>query len=98
MERVRLYYLAGRNVSERGTDANSHIDEVVDTRNMRQVEDMDERPGSGRGEEQKFVIPCAICALSVKFHVQRLGYIRSRSYILYLSVFVAVPILLVLSK
>ena len=64
--------MAGRNVDERGTDANSHIDEVVDTRNMRQVEDMDEWPGSGR-RRAKTVGARAICALSAGFHVQPLG-------------------------
>ena len=34
MERVRLYYLAGRNVGERGTGADGHIDEVVDTEDI----------------------------------------------------------------
>ena len=37
--------------------------------------------------ECKGVDNCAICALSVEFHVQRLGYIRSQSYSLYRYVF-----------
>lgn len=35
------------NVGERGTYADGDIDEVVDTRKMRQVEDTDQWPGSG---------------------------------------------------
>ena len=32
-----------------------------------------------------------ICALSVEYHMRRFGYIRSRSYMLYLYVFNAGP-------
>ena len=39
--------LAGRKVGERGTYADGHIDEVVDTRNICQVENTDEWRGSG---------------------------------------------------
>ena len=51
--------MAGRRVGERGTYADGHIDEMVDTRDIRQVENTDEWRGSGSprgGEEQEFVI------------------------------------------
>ena len=58
MSWIILFALVGRNVGERGTYADGHIDEVVGTRSMRQVEDTDPRRGSGsplRGEEQELV-------------------------------------------
>ena len=33
------------------------------------------------------VADCPVCALSVEYHMQRFGYTRSRSYMLYLYVF-----------
>ena len=56
---IMIFYLADRNVGKRGRYADGDNDEGVDTRNMRQVEDMAEWPGSGsplRGAEQEFVI------------------------------------------
>ena len=56
---IILFYLAGCKARERETYADGYIDEVVDTRYMRQVEDTDEWRGSGspfRGEEQEFII------------------------------------------
>ena len=54
---VILFYLTGCNVGEKVTYADGHIEEVVDTRNMCQVKDMDEWRGSGRQSlERAFVI------------------------------------------
>ena len=55
----------GETDREVGWLVKDEIDEVVDTRNMRQSR-MDEWPGSGRGEEQKFVIHLLVLVRSVR--------------------------------